>query len=62
MCHIFFLIDNFDIDIILDVLSVETLSSIQGGLSDMSNDSSPELQDKSHQLLKLITIRISTIS
>jgi len=43
------------------VLSVEILTSIQGGLSDMSNDSSPELQDKSHQLLKQITIKLSTI-
>jgi hypothetical protein len=60
MSHIFFN-DNLDIGLFLDVLSVETLSSIQGGLSDMSNDSSPELQDKSHQLLKQITIKLSTI-
>jgi hypothetical protein len=39
MSHICFN-DNLDIGLFLDVLSVETLSSIQGGLSDMSNDSS----------------------
>ena len=60
MSHICFN-DNLNIGLFLDVLSVETLSSIQGGLSDMSNDSSPELQDKSHQLLKQITIKLSTI-
>ncbi|CAG2228106.1 ECM29 [Mytilus edulis] len=43
------------------ILSSDILSKVQDALSAMSGDSSPELQDKSHELLKQITVKISTI-
>ncbi|XP_076089191.1 proteasome adapter and scaffold protein ECM29-like isoform X1 [Mytilus galloprovincialis] len=43
------------------ILSSDILSKVQDALSAMSGDSSPELQDKSHELLKQITVKISTM-